>query len=144
MVLDGHSTLVFLVLLFSWRERALLQLGTKPSMVARAYRYSVFLPLRVVARKVAAAVGAKRKTEEFIEHTITENVSTSGCYFVLSNPPQLGGRLKMEIWIASDHKASTSGRIRCRGKVVRIEALNRSSRVGVACTIDRYRLVAEA
>jgi hypothetical protein len=74
---------------------------------------------------------------EQIESTITDNISSTGCYFVVQQAPPVGTEVEMEITIP----AVKDGRVRCRGKIVRLETTLEEGKTGVACTIDQYRIV---
>ncbi|MGH9785598.1 MAG: PilZ domain-containing protein [Terriglobia bacterium] len=73
-----------------------------------------------------------------VEHTVTENISASGCYFHLSREVPIGTSLELEIKVPGPREG-IEDRICCRGKVVRVDRRPASDgRVGVATTIDSY------
>jgi hypothetical protein len=79
-----------------------------------------------------------------IEHTLTENVSSGGCYFFLSQEPTLGTPLELEVTIPGEVPGVPFAKIYCRGKVIRVEqdTAERNSqqpRYGVAATIERLQ-----
>jgi hypothetical protein len=72
------------------------------------------------------------------ESTITENISSTGCYFaVQQDPPPVGTAIEMEIAIP----AAKDGKVRCSGRVVRMQKVAGEEKTGVACTIDQYQIV---
>jgi hypothetical protein len=76
-----------------------------------------------------------------VEETVTENVSSTGCYFSLSDVPEIGSKVEMEIAMQLEKDRAQTGKVLCSGKVVRVEPAVRRGKAGVACTIDHYRLV---
>jgi hypothetical protein len=104
----------------------------------RAQRYTLLLPLRVLARRFVRKVTSTKRKAVLVEQTVTENISSSGCFFRLTGEPEIGSKIRMEIDIGSE-KQQNRGRALCRGKVVRVEP-REGGKVGVACTIDHYRM----
>jgi|SRR5581483_7512541 len=116
----------------------------------RRRRYRLPLPLRVWFRKKRDSFAAKRSQVE-VEDTVTENISSTGCYFLLGEAPPVGSKAEMEITIAPGITGLHSSRVLCSGKIVRVEepkqeaaAPGGKKKVGVACTIDHYRFLTEA
>ena len=107
----------------------------------RARRYQLLLPLRVWIRGFMRGLSPRRRPPVVTEETITENISSTGCYFLLDDEPPVGTDVKMEIAIPASKDRTETGKILCRGKVVRIEREGPQGKTGVACTIDHYRLV---
>jgi hypothetical protein len=105
----------------------------------RGRRYPLILPLRVLVRKIQGRFSehSRRPSE-----TITENISSTGCYFLLDREIGIRDRVEMEILIPPMDENSPAGLAVCRGRVVRVEPKPESGKVGVACTIDHYRLTA--
>jgi hypothetical protein len=78
-----------------------------------------------------------------VEETTTENISSTGCYFLIQDQaPPVGAKVEMEIAIPRGREWRETGKILCRGKVVRVEHTAEKGKTGVACTIDQYRMVA--
>lgn len=108
-------------------------------------RVSLCLPLRVNLRNHPVKVGPSIwQMNHETEHTVTENVSSGGCYFSLSQEPPLGARLEMEITIPGDIPDIPFARIYCQGKVVRVDQITAEqdpgqARFGVAATIERLQ-----
>ena len=94
-------------------------------------RFPVHIPVRVGDSPASA------------EHIgTTENISTSGAYFWLDTPPEIGSIIECEMTIPSKTiGARTDVTLRCLARVVRTDASNKGSQTGVACVIDSYEFV---
>jgi hypothetical protein len=94
-------------------------------------RFPVHIPVRVGDSPASA------------EHIgTTENISTSGAYFWLDTPPEIGSIIECEMTIPSKTiGARTDVTLRCLARVVRTDAANKGSQTGVACVIDSYEFV---
>ena len=113
------------------------------AMFRQLNRVSVCLPLRVTLRSHAVKVGPSiwRMSPE-IEHTLTENVSSGGCYFFLSQGPPLGTKLEMEVTIPGEIPDVPFARVYCQAKVIRVDPDTtdpEQPRFGVAATIERLQ-----
>ena len=108
-------------------------------------RVSVCLPLRVTLRNRPVMVRPSIwQMNPETEHTVTENVSSGGCYFFLSQEPPLGTKLEMEITIPGELPDVPFAKIYCQGKVIRVDqdtADQEQPRFGVAATIERLQNV---
>jgi PilZ domain-containing protein len=107
----------------------------------RPRRYRLLLPLRVWIRSWARGKPAKDAKLEVEGSTITENISSSGCYFLLDDAPEVGSRIEMEIKMAPKAGAPPGSTVECRGRVVRVEKEQHGGKTGVGCTFDRYRIL---
>lgn len=105
-------------------------------MAQRRKRFQVALPLWVRLWH-RLAVGPKKKVE-LTEETVTHNISSDGCYFYLSQKPAVGAKALMEITVPGRARGLKDSKVRCSGKVVRVEEKMVEGKVGVACTIERY------
>lgn len=118
----------------------------------RRRRYRLPLPLRVWFKKRREALSKRADVE--VEDTVTENISSTGCYFLLADAPPVGSKAEMEITIDPGLTGSRSSKVICSGKIVRVDppdtikgAKKEASvkggkkKVGVACTIDHYRFL---
>ena len=117
-------------------------------MAARAprqkERFYVSLPLWVHLGKRLGVSPRPRSAPAAPENTFTENISTGGCYFLLSQEPPVGSEVEMEITMAARTAGLRHGKVRCRGKVVRVENGLGGGKIGVACTIEHYTFFAAA
>ena len=104
-------------------------------------RFAVALPLVVrlvsAAGSEAAAPEAAAATGGSNHETLSRDISTSGIYFSLAEPCQLGSALECLLTLPADSHFGKSAQIRFRGKVVRVEK-PAAGRVGVAAVIENY------
>ena len=112
-----------------------------PSSELRPRRYQLLLPLRVWIRNWGRGKPAQDAKPELEESTITENISSSGCYFLLDEEPEIGSRVEMEIKMAPKKGAKPGSLVQCRGRVVRVDKEQAGGKHGVGCAFDRYRIV---
>jgi len=94
-------------------------------------RFPVHIPVRVGDTPASA------------EHVgTTENISSSGAYFWLDTPPEIGSIIECEMTIPSKTIGARSDvTLRCLARVVRTDAPKKGSQTGVACVIDSYEFV---
>ena len=64
------------------------------------------------------------------------------CFFRLSNEPEVGSLVEMEITLPEEFGGS--GKFLCRGKVVQVDNPSLNGRTGVLCSIEDYELIPEA
>ena len=102
----------------------------------RAKRFPMRLP---VAVKVEQAKNDKQVVE-------TRDVSSSGIYFEFGSPMEVGASLEFLLTLPEPITKGSPVRIRCVGKVVRVEKspAGNIGQLGVAATIERYEFVREA
>lgn len=108
----------------------------------RPRRYQLLLPLKVWIRSWGRGRPPQDRAPVVAEETITENISSAGCYFLLSEKPEVGARVDMEINMAAQHGGKPGSRMICRGRVVRIH--EESGKTGVGCAFERYRILPPA
>jgi hypothetical protein len=112
-------------------------------MFRQLNRLSLCLPVRVSLRSRPRNVGPSIwQMNPEVEHTVTENVSSGGCYFFLSQEPPVETRLEMEITVPGEIPDVPFARIYCLGKVIRVEPRPADPtfelpRFGVAAAIER-------
>ena len=70
-----------------------------------------------------------------------EKQGPTGCFFLLSDEPQIGSSIEMEITLPDEFGGSPLGKFLCHGKVVQVKKEDDGGRTGVHCSIDEYRLV---
>lgn len=94
-------------------------------------RFPVHIPVRVGDTPASA------------EHVgTTENISSSGAYFWLDTPPEIGSIIECEMTIPSKTIGARSDvTLRCLARVVRTDTPKKGSQTGVACVIDSYEFV---
>jgi len=75
----------------------------------------------------------------------TRDVSSSGIYFEFEAPMSIGTSVEFLMTLPEPLTKGTPVRIRCIGKVVRVEPDSKAghSQVGIAATIERYEFVRE-
>ena len=96
----------------------------------RAKRFALRLPVRVVK--------FRQKAVEILSETV--DVSSVGAYF-LAPSQQLRAGYPIEFFVTLEQTPQKPVELRCRGRVVRIEASNEEGVVGVGASIDRYQFV---
>jgi len=101
----------------------------------RARRFPMRLP---VAVKVEETKGEQR-----VE---TRDVSSSGVYFEFGSPLELGSPVEFLLTLPEPITKGSPVRIRCIGKVVRVDRSHRggAGNIGVAATIERYEFVRDS
>jgi hypothetical protein len=72
----------------------------------------------------------------------TRNVSSTGVYFLVSTPIELGSLLEFIITMPDEVSLAGPVRLLCKGKVTRVEQ-QEESLYGVASTIERYEFLRE-
>jgi PilZ domain len=90
-------------------------------------RFSMSLPLTVRSEASAGIV----------EHTAqTRDISFRGLYFLTDTPYEAGSKIEFVLTLPKEITQAGDVRIRCYGRIVRVEARERSQ--GVAACIERY------
>ena len=112
-----------------------------PGFSRQRRRFQVALPVRIGPRRGMRHPSRSASRPLMVENALTENVSTAGCYFHLSREVSIGSRVEMEIVMPTSRTIPRILKVRCRGKVVRVDHDLPDRGVGVACTIERYRLL---
>ncbi len=95
----------------------------------RHHRFALSLPVEVKA-------GPGVQVE-----TATRDVSASGLYFSMPQNVQPGSELDWELMLPPELCGGEKVRIRCHGKVVRVERPDAQGKIGVAATIESYRFI---
>jgi c-di-GMP-binding flagellar brake protein YcgR len=94
-------------------------------------RYDLSIEVNVKPRKrVAAPV-----------RTFTRDISARGIYFDFSEKMDPGSELEFELNLPPELAAGKAVRIRCRGKIVRVERPSAEGVVRVAATIESYEFI---
>ena len=74
----------------------------------------------------------------------TRDVSARGICFYLEAPLAVGSDLDFTLTLPPEITLTESIRVRCKGKVVRVDDIFGESKVPVAAVIDEYEFLAEA
>ena len=104
-------------------------------------RFKISLPLWVRFRDgVKKRVGGKGEPNglEEEEQTITTDIGSGGCFFYTSRKPHVGASATILVDVPMGASRTASGKVLCRGKVVRVSEKQVQGKVGVACKIDSY------
>ncbi|MGH9508963.1 MAG: PilZ domain-containing protein [Terriglobales bacterium] len=72
----------------------------------------------------------------------TRDVSARGVFFYMDTNVKVGSDLEFTLTLPSEITLTDSIRVRCKGKVVRVEEKG-SERIGVAAAIDQYDFISE-
>jgi len=78
------------------------------------------------------------------EHTAqTRDVSARGICFYVDSAIQAGAGLDFTLTLPPEITLTESIRVRCKGRVVRVESGNSDGKVAVAAVIDEYEFLAD-
>lgn len=72
----------------------------------------------------------------------TRDVSARGVFFYMDSNVKVGSDLEFTLTLPSEITLTDSIRVRCKGKVVRVEDRG-TERIGVAAAIDQYDFISE-
>lgn len=88
-----------------------------------------------------------RPTEGVTPYTAeahSENISNSGLYFTLPNPPKIGTHIELSFVMPGEITGGMKMKIRCLARVIRMDT-NGDGRAGIAAHIERFEsIVAES
>ncbi len=73
----------------------------------------------------------------------TRNLSSKGAYFVVRGDIESGAAIEFLVTLQQGLSETGHIRLRCRGRVLRLDKLAGKKRLGVAATIERYDFVRE-
>jgi len=99
----------------------------------RSQRFQLTLPMTLVR-------GTRGEVNRIGE---TRNLSSTGVYFVIGGPIDMGSLLEFVITLPDDVSLAGPVRLLCKGKVTRIEQ-QEETMFGVAATIERYEFLRES
>ena len=74
----------------------------------------------------------------------TRDVSARGICFYLESPLAVGSEIDFTLTLPPEITLTESIRVRCKGKVVRVDSNLADSKVPVAAVIDEYEFLSEA
>ena len=77
------------------------------------------------------------------ENSQTRDVSARGICFYLESAIQPGSDIEFTLTLPPEITLTESIRVRCKGKVVRIEPPAEGGKLGIAAVIDEYEFLAE-
>lgn len=96
-------------------------------------RFALRLPVSVTY----AENGAQEKTAQ------TRNVSARGICFYLDSAIAAGATIEFTLTLPPEITLTESIRVRCKGRVVRVDDAASDGRVAVAAVIDEYEFLSE-
>ena len=104
----------------------------KAAAERRKYRrYDLAIEVQVQPRRrVAAPVRA-----------VTRDISARGIYFDFSEKMEPGSELEFELNLPLELAAGKAVRVRCRGRIVRVETPRTDGGVRVAASIENYEFI---
>ncbi len=97
-------------------------------------RFALKLPVSVSY----AANGAQQKTAQ------TRDVSARGICFYVDSAIEAGSAIEFTLTLPPEITLTESIRVRCKGKVVRVDGGASDGKVAVAAVIDEYEFLSEA
>ena len=97
-----------------------------------ATRFDLQLPVTVRWREGAELREAR---------TTSEDVSSQGLYFVLTEGIKSGTKVEMEVTLPTHMTHDERVRVRCSGRILRSNL--EGARAGIAAVIEKYRFVCE-
>ena len=93
---------------------------------------------------IALPVDLRLKEEGSAETPVkTRDISSSGVYLEFSTPLDLGSSLEFVLTLPAEITKGQAVRVKCLGKVIRVDKGLTADSVGVAATIDRYEFLRE-
>jgi hypothetical protein len=72
---------------------------------------------------------------------VSKDISANGIYLSLAQPCDPGSELEFELALPPELCQGNQVRIRCTGKVVRVERPDMEGWIGVAATIEKYKFL---
>jgi len=97
-------------------------------------RFALRLPVSVSAGDGSAQALAAQ----------TRDVSARGICFYLESGLPAGSTIEFTLTLPPEITLTESIRVRCKGKVVRVDDVNSDGKVAVAAVIDEYEFLAES
>ncbi|MGH9785599.1 MAG: PilZ domain-containing protein [Terriglobia bacterium] len=106
-------------------------------------RFHLSLPMTVRVHKDSIPIHPGRKPSLWVEAataTATENISSRGCYFPLPRRLPTGTHIELEIRFPVQGRGLSEVKLCCQGKVIRVDNRSNGGQLGIASSIDSYRL----
>ena len=94
-------------------------------------RFDMSIPVKVKVKTQAAPP----------VQTVTRDISGGGLYFSMSEEIEPGSDLECEVTLPPDLCQGNTVRVRCRGKIVRVERREGENKIGVAATIEHFEFM---
>jgi c-di-GMP-binding flagellar brake protein YcgR len=94
-------------------------------------RYDLSIEVKVKPRKRAASP----------VKTVTRDISARGVYFDFSERMEPGSDVEFELNLPPELAAGKSVRIRCRGKIVRVDTPKGEGTTRIAASIENYEFI---
>jgi hypothetical protein len=69
------------------------------------------------------------------------NVSNTGLYFVLQNPPRIGSHVELAFLMPSEVTGGLPMKIRCTARVIRFDDPSPEGKAGIAAHIERFESI---
>ncbi len=73
----------------------------------------------------------------------TRDVSARGVFFYMDSKIEEGSTIEFTLTLPPEITLTESIRVRCRGKVVRVDQAGAGSKVGIGAVIEQYDFVSE-
>ena len=70
--------------------------------------------------------------------SVTRDISARGAYFLLDLPLREGARVEMLVTLPADITAAGELKVRCKGRIVRVNQSALVPKIGVAVVIEQY------
>jgi hypothetical protein len=93
---------------------------------------------------IALSVAVQLQENNGNSTVTTKDISSSGVFLEFSTPMNIGSSLEFVLTLPAEITKGQAVRVRCKGKVVRVEQAAKDGSVGVAATIERYEFVRSA
>lgn len=101
-----------------------------PAEKRRAQRFPLALPVAI------------RLPEDNEQTTVrTKDISSTGVYIEFNTPLEVGSSLEFVLTLPAEITKGRTVRVKCKGKVVRVDQTSPGNGVGVAATIERYEFL---
>jgi len=96
-------------------------------------RFALRLPVTI---KFSDGAGAEAQAQ-------TRDVSARGVFFYMDSKIEEGSVIEFTLTLPPEITLTESIRVRCRGKVVRVDQPGPGSKVGIGAVIEQYDFVSE-
>jgi hypothetical protein len=97
---------------------------------------------RRFALRLPVSVRYGEGAQEHAAHT--RDVSARGICFYIDSGIQAGSAIDFTLILPPEITLTESIRVRCKGRVVRVEGGNSASKIAVAAVIDEYEFLADS